>query len=155
MLTIGTKAPDFTLKDKDGREVSLSDFVGKRVVLYFYPKDNTPGCTTEACTLRDAWTDLTEAGLKVLGVSADSVKSHQNFAGKYKLPFPLLSDPSKKMIESYGALVKKKMFGKEFLGIKRMSFLINPEGKIAKIYLKVKPAQHASEVLADLAKLRK
>lgn len=153
-LTVHTPAPTFTLSDQEGRSHHLSDYQGSWLLLYFYPKDDTPGCTTQACTLRDAWADLQAADLKVLGVSADSLDSHRRFADKYNLPFPILSDPNKELMKSYGVLGEKSMFGKKYLGIRRMSFLIDPQGKIAKIYHKVQPARHAAEVLADLQTLK-
>lgn len=152
-LSIGSKAPDFKLTDQNGQVHQLIDYTGKWLLLYFYPKDNTPGCTIEACTLRDAWADFSKFNASVLGVSADGVASHQKFATKFKLPFPVLADVDKFVIRSYGVLAEKTMFGKKFLGIKRSSFLIDPSGKITKIYDKVKPAEHAAQVLADLAKL--
>lgn len=152
-IQVGELAPDFKLSDQSGKVHKLADYVGKWLLVYFYPKDNTPGCTTEACQLRDAWSVLVERGAVVLGVSADSVASHLNFANKFKLPFPLLADEDKTMIKDYGVLVEKSMFGKKFLGIKRSSFLINPEGRIAKIYPSVKPSEHAQEVLHDLDQL--
>ncbi len=148
-LSTGVKAPEFSLLDQNGQLHQLRDYVGRLLLLYFYPKDDTPGCTTEACGLRDAWSELTELGVAVLGISADSVQSHAKFADKFKLPFPLLADTDKTMLQAYGVLAEKSMFGKKFIGIKRMSFLIDSEGKIAKIYPAVKPASHASEVLAD------
>lgn len=152
-LTLGAFAPDFSLLDQHGRQHQLRDYRGSFVLLYAYPKDNTPGCTTEACELRDAWADFAKYQAVVLGISADSAASHSKFADKFKLPFPLLADEDRAIIKAYGALAEKSMFGKKFLGIKRMSFLIDREGKIAKIYEVVKPATHAKEVLADLAKL--
>ena len=152
-LKISSKAPDFKLPDQAGKIHQLSDYQGKWLLLYFYPKDNTPGCTIEACSLRDNWADFAKLNAVVLGISADSVTSHQKFADKFKLSFPILADESKEMIRSYGVLAEKSMFGKTFLGIKRSSFLIDPEGKIAKIYEKVKPNEHAKQVLKDLEKL--
>ena len=152
-IQINSPAPDFKLADQSGKIHQLSDYVGKWLLIYFYPRDNTPGCTTEACTLRDAWSALSDLGAVVLGVSADSVASHLRFAKQFTLPFPLLADEDKTMIEAYDVLIEKSMFGKKFLGIKRSSFLIDPKGKIAKIYPKVKPSEHAQEVLQDLAKL--
>lgn len=152
-IQVGELAPDFELFDQSGKVHQLADYVGKWLLVYFYPKDNTPGCTTEACQLRDVWSILVERGAVILGVSADSVASHLNFANKFQLPFPLLADEDKTMIKDYGVLVEKSMFGKKFLGIKRSSFLINPEGKIAKIYPSVKPSEHAQEVLHDLEQL--
>lgn len=144
------KAPDFKLLDQDGVTHSLTDYRGQWLVLYFYPKDDTPGCTTEACAFRDSLAGFKERNVAVLGVSADSVKSHKKFAKKYNLNFPLLSDESKAIIEAYGVWGPKKLFGKEFDGIIRSTFLINPEGEIAKEYPKVTPQEHAEEILKDL-----
>jgi thioredoxin-dependent peroxiredoxin len=153
MFSVGTKAPDFTLLDQDGKEHTLSSYVGRWVLLYFYPKDMTPGCTKEACMLRDTFPRFEQVHAHVFGVSADSVESHKKFRDAYKLPFPLLSDHEKKMIETYGAWGEKKMMGKTFMGIKRMSYLIDPEGVVKKVYEQVKPEVHAEEVLADLKEL--
>ena len=152
-LEIGSQAPSFVLPDQNGKIHQLADYQGKWLLLYFYPKDNTPGCTIEACTLRDSWGEFAELNASVLGISADSVLSHQKFASKFALPFPILADEKKSMLQSYGVLAEKSIFGKTFLGIKRSSFLIDPEGKIAKIYQNVKPAQHAAQVLADIKAL--
>ncbi len=152
-LKISSKAPDFKLPDQTGKIHQLSDYQGKWLLLYFYPKDNTPGCTVEACSLRDSWADFGKLNASVLGISADSVVSHQKFVDKFNLSFPILADEAKEMIKSYGVLAEKSMFGKTFLGIKRSSFLIDPQGKIAKIYEKVKPVEHAAQVLQDLAGL--
>jgi len=149
MLKLGAKAPDFNLPDQDGTMHSLKEQKGKWFLLYFYPKDDTPGCTVEACTIRDNYSAFKKAGIVVLGVSADSVKKHAKFAEKYKLPFTLLADEEKVAINAYDVWAKKKFMGREYMGILRNSFLINPEGKIAKIYEGVKPADHAEEVLAD------
>lgn len=154
-LKINDLAPDFSLPDQDGKNHKLSDYRGKWVLLYFYPKDNTPGCTTEACTLRDAFEEFERKNAVVLGMSADSPKSHKGFMEKHNLPFVLLSDESKQVLESYGVWAKKKFLGREYLGILRNSYLINPEGKIVKIYEGVKPANHAEEVLVDLVRLQK
>ncbi|MEY4722539.1 MAG: hypothetical protein RLZZ324_52 [Candidatus Parcubacteria bacterium] len=151
MLKPGMKAPDFNLPDQDGVTHSLKDYKGKWVLLYFYPKDDTPGCTTEACSLRDSAAAFKKAGITVLGASTDSVKSHAKFAGKYDLPFSLLADEEKDLVEKYGVWGKKKFMGREYMGIKRWSYLITPEGKIGMIYEDVKPALHAAEVLAGLA----
>lgn len=148
-LAIGDKAPAFEVPDQDGKARSLSEFKGKTVLLYFYPKDDTPGCTKEACTIRDSWGDFKKAGIVVLGVSVDSVAKHRKFADKYELPFTLLADEGKEIVKSYGVWGPKKFMGREFLGVKRWSFLIAPNGTIAKIYENVKPAEHAEEVLAD------
>jgi peroxiredoxin Q/BCP len=155
MLKIHDKAPQFSLYDQNSEKRQLADAAGHWLLLYFYPKDNTPGCTTEACTLRDAWQDLRDLGVIVWGVSADSVKSHQGFAEKFHLPFPILADTEKKVLTDYAVLGERSMFGKTFLGIRRMSFLIDPEGKIAKIYEKVSPAKHAAEVIKDVQRFQK
>lgn len=147
MLKEGDKAPAFALKDQSGNTVSLSDFAGKTVVVYFYPKDDTPGCTKEACGFRDSYADLTARGAVVLGISADSPQSHAKFVGKYDLPFTLLSDPDKSVIQAFGAWGVKKMYGKEYEGIMRSTFVIGPDGVITKVFPKVKPADHAAEIL--------
>jgi len=148
-IKLNTKAPDFNLPDQDGKLHKLSDYKGKWVLLYFYPKDDTPGCTKEACGIRDEFKNFKNLNIVVLGVSADSSESHKKFAQKYKLPFTLLSDESKKVLKKYGVWGKKKFMGKEYEGILRTSFLINPDGKIVKIYEQVKPDIHAKEVLKD------
>jgi thioredoxin-dependent peroxiredoxin len=150
MLKIGNKAPEFSLPDQDGKMHSLKEYAGKKVLLYFYPKDDTPGCTTEACNFRDGYKEFKGLGLVILGVSADSVKSHQKFAEKFNLPFPLLSDESKELCEAYGVWQKKKFMGREYMGIARTSFLIDEKGNIEKIYEGVKPPVHAEEVKADM-----
>jgi len=155
MLKAGSKAPAFTLPDQDGKPHSLSDYAGKWVLLYFYPKDDTPGCTAEACGIRDKYDAFKKAKVTVLGVSVDSVKSHAKFVAKYGLPFTLLADAEKKVVEKYGVWGLKKFMGREYMGTKRWSFLIDPDGKIAKVYENVKPIEHAAEVLADAAALRK
>jgi len=147
------KAIDFSLTDQNGKVHKLSSYRGSWVLLYFYPKDDTPGCTKEACGFRDSLNELKKHNVVVLGVSADSVSSHQKFAQKYNLNFPLLADEKKEVIKVYGAFGKKKFMGKEFEGILRVSFLINPEGDIVKKYDKVKPEIHAGEVLEDIKKL--
>lgn len=147
MLKEGDKAPDFSTNDQNGNTVSLSDFKGKRVVLYFYPKDDTPGCTKEACSFRDADAVYREKGITVLGVSTDSEKSHQKFISKYQLPFDLLADTEKKIVEDYGVWGEKSMYGKKYMGTFRKTFLID-DGKIVKIFEKVDVAKHADEVLA-------
>src|SRR3989344_7446411 len=152
-LTIGNKAPDFKLSDKDGKIYSLKDYKGKWILLYFYPKDNTPGCKIEACALRDNYDDFKKIKAVVLGVSVDSPKSHDKFVEKYNLPFLLLSDEKKEAVEKYGVWGKKKFMGREYMGTFRKSFLIDPKGKIAKIYEEVKPALHAREVINDLKTL--
>lgn len=148
-LTAGNKAPDFSLLDQDGKIHSLKDYAGKVVLLYFYPKDDTPGCTVEACTIRDSWSKFKKAGIVVLGMSVDTVAKHKKFADKYTLPFTLLADVDKEVVNAYGVWAKKKFMGREYMGIKRWSFLIGADGKILKIYEDVKPADHADEVLAD------
>ena len=153
MLNIGTLAPDFTLLDQDGVSQSLKTYRGKYVLLYFYPKDDTPGCTKEACTIADVYNDFSKLNVVVLGVSKDSPKSHKKFAEKYSLPFTLLSDTDAAVIETYGAWQEKTMFGKTALGISRISYLIDPEGKIVKVYPKVDPASHALEILKDIKSL--
>ncbi len=153
-MRVTQKAPAFTLPDQDGVMHSLKDYAGQWVLIYFYPKDDTPGCTKEACALRDEFPTFGKLKAKIFGVSADTVASHKKFATKYKLPFTLLADPEKTMIESYGVWQKKKFMGREYMGIARSSFLINPEGKIEKIYEKVNPLTHADEVLADLKAAR-
>lgn len=140
-LTVGDSAPDFTLKDQNDKAHSLADYSGKWLLLYFYPKDFTPGCTTQACGIRDGWQQVQSAGLTIVGVSKDSVDKHHQFATKYQLPFQLLSDESGKVIKAYGSL--------KATGVSRDSFLIDPDGKIAKIYRKVNPAQHLELVLED------
>jgi len=147
MLNEGDIAPDFTTKDQNGNTVKLSDFKGKRVVLYFYPKDDTPGCTKEACSLRDSFDVFEEKGIKILGVSTDSEKSHQKFITKYNLPFDLLADTEKEIVEAYGVWGEKNMYGKKYFGINRTTFLIDEDGKIVKIFKKVKVDEHADEVL--------
>lgn len=147
-LNIGDPAPDFSLPDADGNIVSLSALQGKRVVLYFYPRDNTPGCTKEACAFRDAYDQFQTQDVVILGVSTDDAKSHQKFANKFNLPFPLLVDEGGKVAESYESYGLKKFMGKEYMGITRNTFVIAPDGTIEKIYKKVKPETHISEVLA-------
>jgi len=147
---VGTLAPDFTLLDQDGIPHTLSAHRGSRVLLYFYPKDDTPGCTKQACMLRDAMPDLTKLDAIVFGISADSVKSHKKFAEKYGLPFMLLADENKEVVNAYGIWGKKKMMGREYDGIFRTSFLIAPDGTVEKVYENVKPETHAEDVLKDL-----
>ncbi len=150
MLNIGDKAPLFTLCDKDGNEVSLSDFLGKKVVLYFYPKDNTPGCTRQACAFADAYSEFRAKNVEVIGISKDSAASHVKFAEKYSLPFTLLSDPNRQAIEAYGVWQEKKMCGKVSMGVVRTTFVIDENGNIEKIMPKVKPDTNAAEILAML-----
>jgi peroxiredoxin Q/BCP len=145
-LKIGDKAPEFRAIDQNGKELRLSMFSGKKVVLYFYPKDNTPGCTAQACNLRDNYSELLKKGYVVLGISADSEKSHRSFIEKYELPFSLISDMDKKVIMAYGAWGKKQMYGKIYEGIIRMSFIISEEGRIEKIIDAVKTKDHARQI---------
>ena len=147
MLNIHDKAPDFTLLDQRGNAVSLSDFRGRRVVLYFYPKDNTPGCTRQACAFAGAFAEFEERGVTVIGVSRDSVASHIKFAEKYNLPFILLADPEREAIEAYGVWQEKKLYGKVSFGVVRTTFIIDENGLIEKIMSKVKPDTNAAEIL--------
>lgn len=147
MLKEGDKAPAFTTTDQNGKKVKLSDYKGKRVVLYFYPKDDTPGCTKEACSFRDAHDTYKKKGIVVLGVSVDDEKSHQKFISKYQLPFDLLADTDKSIVEAYGVWGEKSMYGKKYMGTHRKTFLIDEKGKIVKVFDKVKVAEHADEVL--------
>ncbi len=149
----GDKAPGFSLPDQEGKLHELKSYLGSWVLLYFYPKDDTPGCTLEACSIRDNWDEFSQAGIQVFGISADSVKSHQKFSTKYKLPFTLLADEGKKIVKDSGVYGKKKFMGKEYMGTNRTSFLIDPKGKVAKIYEKVKPTEHAEQVLHDVKDL--
>ena len=151
MLEIGMKAPEFTLKDQNGNTVSLTDFRGKKVVLYFYPKDNTPGCTRQACAFAAAYEGFKSRDIAVIGISKDSVTSHLKFAQKYELPFILLSDPELKAIQAYGVWQEKKLYGKVSMGVVRSTFLINEQGMIEKIMPKVKPDNNAAEILSYLA----
>ena len=146
-LKEGDKAPDFAVPDATGKTVRLKDQRGKKVVLYFYPKDDTPGCTKEACSFRDSFAKFKKHGIEVLGVSLDSEKSHQKFAAKYGLPFRLLADTERAISESYGTYGEKKFMGQTYMGNNRMTFLIDEKGKIKKIFSKVKPEDHAEEVL--------
>lgn len=145
-LTEGQKAPLFEGLSQDGKKVSLSDYRGKKVVLYFYPKDDTPGCTAEACNLRDNYTNLIEEGFVVIGVSPDDEKSHQKFADKYSLPFPLIADPGKKILESYGVWGEKNMYGKKVFGVMRSTFIIDENGVIEKIISKVDTKNHSAQI---------
>ena len=150
MLKAGDKAPNFTLTDKNGKTVSLSDFSGKRVVLYFYPKDNTPGCTRQACAFAGLYREFQNRGVEVIGVSKDSVASHIKFAEKYSLPFVLLADPDLEAINAYGVWQEKKMCGKVSMGVVRTTFIIDENGNIAKIMPKVKPDTNAEEILREI-----
>jgi thioredoxin-dependent peroxiredoxin len=149
-MKVNDKAPAFSLLDQDGNKVSLKDFAGKTVVLFFYPKADTPGCTVEACGFRDAYKKIQAAGAVILGISADEPAKQKKFEEKFKLPFPLLADTDKKVCEAFGVIQEKSMYGKKYMGIARMSFIIGPTGKIQHIYEKVKPDGHAEEVLAYL-----
>lgn len=146
-LKPGDKAPDFTAATQDGSRISLSQFRGKPVVLYFYPRDDTPGCTKEACSFRDGFAAFEKKGAVVLGVSADPVKSHAKFATKYKLPFPLIADEDQQIVQAYGVWGEKRFMGRKYMGIHRVTFLIDEEGKIRHIWPEVKPEEHATEVL--------
>ena len=150
MLEVGMKAPDFTLLDKRGNSVSLSDFLGKKVVLYFYPKDSTPGCTRQACAFAQNHSNFEDKNVVVIGVSKDSVASHLKFAEKYELPFVLLSDPELQAIQAYGVWQEKKLYGKVSMGVVRSTYLIDEQGVIEKVMPKVKPDTNASEILAYL-----
>lgn len=150
MLEVGMKAPGFTLQDQDGREVSLADYRGKKVVLYFYPKDSTPGCTRQACAFAGSLSEIKAQGAVVLGVSKDSVASHRKFADKYGLPFTLLSDPQLEAIQAYGVWQEKKLYGKVSMGVVRTTFLIDEEGTVTAVMPKVKPDTNAAELLAYL-----
>jgi peroxiredoxin Q/BCP len=149
-ISAGDQAPDFTLSDDEGRMHTLSDYRGKPVVLYFYPKDNTSGCTKEACGFRDDYSAYQNVGVTILGVSPDSSKSHANFRAKYELPFTLLADPDREVIKMYGAWGLKKLYGREYEGVMRTTFLIGEDGNILKVFEKVKPANHSAEILAVL-----
>ena len=149
-LTEGQPAPDFSAETDQGKTVSLKDFAGKHVVLYFYPKDDTPGCTTEACNFRDNMSRLEAEGAAVLGISLDSVRSHQKFRDKFQLPFTLLSDPEHNVADAYGVYGQKTFMGRESMGVDRATFLIGPDGTLEKVWPKVKPDGHAEEVLAAL-----
>lgn len=149
----GDDAPAFTLPDQDGKKVSLSDFRGQWLLVYFYPKDNTPGCTQEACAFAERWPDFARLGLHIVGISPDSSASHRKFADKFKLKFTLLSDENHAVIEAYGAWGLKKFMGKEYMGVIRSSVLIDPLGKVARVYPQVKPEVHAAEVQEDYCRL--
>ena len=155
MLTVGQKAPQFTLPDQDGTMHALKEYAGKWVLVYFYPKDDTPGCTIEACSVRDNLPKFTTHKAVVLGISTDSVASHKKFAQKHTLPFTLLADETKEVVTVYDVVKEKSMFGKKFEGIERTSFLVDPQGIIAKIYYKVNPVTHVAAVLKDLQELQK
>jgi len=150
MITLqeGDKAPAFTGHDQDGKKVSLADFKGKKVILYFYPQDDTPTCTVQACNLRDNFALLRKEGLTVIGISPDDEKSHKKFEAKFSLPFPLLADPDHKIIDKYGVWGEKQLYGRKYLGLHRTTFLIDEKGVIRKIFLKPKSKQHAEEIVA-------
>ena len=150
LLEQGTKAPDFTLPDRDGKNVSLSDFLGKKVVLYFYPKDNTPGCTRQACAFAATYNGFKEKNVEVIGISKDSVASHVKFAEKYNLPFTLLSDSELEIIKAYGVWQEKKLYGKVSMGVVRTTYIIDENGFVEKVMPKVKPDTNAQEILAEL-----
>src|ERR1051325_3645468 len=147
MVHEGEKAPEFTLQDDEGKTFRLADSRGRKIVLYFYPKDDTPGCTAEACQFRDETPEFKTRGIAIFGVSADTIESHSKFKTKFRLNFPLLSDPDKTVIKAYGVWKEKSMYGKKYMGIERTTFLIDENGKIARVFAKVKPAAHAAEVL--------
>ncbi len=149
-LKVGDVAPKFTVATSGGGKISLADYKGQNVILYFYPKDDTPGCTKEACAFRDGFADFKKKGAVVLGVSPDSVKSHDKFVEKFKLPFTLLADEDKKIVQAYGVWGEKTFMGRKYQGVFRVTFLIGPDGKIKKIWPTVKPEEHAAEVLAEL-----
>jgi thioredoxin-dependent peroxiredoxin len=151
VLAEGSPAPDFTLNSDAGDEVTLSELRGRPVVLYFYPRDDTPGCTTQACGIRDAWSDFKKSGAVVLGVSPDDESSHAKFRDKYSLPFTLLADTDHKLAEQYGFWVEKKNYGKTYMGIERSTVVIDAEGNVAKIFRRVKPEAHANQVLTALS----
>lgn len=151
MLEVGTKAPDFQLLDKDGKSVRLSDFLGKKIVLYFYPRDNTPGCTRQACAFAQSYPQFQNRDVVVIGISKDSVASHLKFAQKYELPFLLLSDPELQAIQAYDVWQEKKLYGKVSMGVVRTTYLINEQGNIEKVMPKVKPDTNAAEILSYLS----
>jgi len=151
---VGNKAPDFDLPSSNGGNIALKDLKGQNVVVYFYPKDDTPGCTVEACGLRDSFKEIEKLNAIILGVSPDSVKSHGKFINKFQLPFPLLADEDKKMCQDYGVWVEKSMYGKKYMGVARTTFIIDKNGKIAKVFEKVKPEGHNLEIIAALNSLK-
>ena len=153
MIHENTKAPDFELPNNLGEKISLSDYIGKPVVLYFYPKDDTPGCTTEACNFRDDFDEYQKLGVEIIGVSPDSVKSHTKFISKHELPFLLLADEDHKICEMYGVWGKKKIFGKEYFGVLRTTFLIDKDGNLVRVFKGVKPVRHSKEVIDAIHEL--
>ncbi len=152
MLEVGAKVPAFTLQQTDGTKVKSADWKGRKVVLYFYPKDDTPGCTKEACSLRDGYARLKKADVEIYGISPDDVESHQKFTEKFKLPFPLLADPGHKIADKFGVWVEKNMYGKKSMGIKRSTFIIGEDGKVADVIKSVKTDSHAEQILDRLRK---
>jgi len=150
LLVVGTQAPEFTTTDQDGKTRSLSDFKGKKVLLYFYPKDNTAGCAKEACGFRDHFAEFRELGVEILGVSVDQEKSHKSFVQKYDLPFTLLADTDKHLVKAYEVWGEKTLYGKKYMGTNRVTYLIDEAGKIAAVFPRVKPDKHAEEILAML-----
>jgi peroxiredoxin Q/BCP len=154
MLTVGSQAPDFNLPDQDGKDVKLESFKGQWVVLYFYPKDLTPGCTTEACNFQEVLPEIEGLNAKIIGVSKDPVKQHRKFADKYNLQFTLVTSENSNMVEEYGAWQEKSMYGKKYWGIARITYIINPKGKIAKAFEKVKPKEHHLEIQSALKELQ-
>jgi peroxiredoxin Q/BCP len=150
LLPVGSHAPDFTAVDQDGKPVSLRDFRGRKVVLYFYPKDHTAGCTKEACAFRDRFARFQRLGVEVLGVSVDDVRSHKAFAEKHRLPFRLLADPDKRLVQAYGVWGEKSLYGRKYLGTNRVTYLIDEAGRIAAVFPKVKPDKHVEEILTLL-----
>ena len=150
LLTEGDKAPDFTAVDQTGKTVKLSDLKGKKVIVYFYPKDDTPGCTAEACNLRDNYDELIQKGFEVIGISPDNENSHKKFREKYNLPFHLLADTEKKILKAYGAWGEKKMYGKSYEGVLRTTYVINEKGMIEKVIAKVNTKDHAKQILTEL-----
>ena len=153
-LQVGQAAPDFTLSDQFGKAHHLAAYRGQWVLVYFYPKDDTPGCTKEACGIRDRFAEFQNIKAVVLGISTDSVESHKKFADKFQLPFPLLADTQQQVVQAYGVWGEKQFMGKTYMGISRTSFLIDPKGRVAKMYPKVKPEEHTEEILRDLAQFK-
>jgi peroxiredoxin Q/BCP len=151
LLAVGDKAPDFATVDQSGARVSLKDFRGKKVVLYFYPKDDTPGCTKEACSFRDGFSKFRRRKIEILGVSVDDEKSHKKFAEKYDLPFRLLADAEKRIVKDYGVWGEKSLYGRKYMGTNRVTYVIDEQGKIAAVWPKVKPDGHADEILAAIS----
>ena len=151
MLKTGEKAPSFKLQDSEGKVHSLEEYQGKTIVVYFYPKDDTPGCTKEACSFRDDYSAFKEAGVEIIGISPDTIESHQKFSEKYDLPFTLLADPDHKVSEAYEVWGQKKSFGREYEGVFRTTFIIGPESKIKRVFENVKPSDHSQEVLGEVS----